>query len=258
MNRDKEFYRKLAERYLDAGTAPAEEKALAEYLSQNAESEEERALARLLALEHPECADRQADFQGKPGPDAGSLLSGTDAGSLVSEGHAGDCVADENVRDLLSDDGVAEFDRIVFEAEQAVPLHSDSGPFPGTGRGRRKAVSGPVRMPETARRRFVRWTAAFCACAAAVALCVFMWPSGKHAAKDSGVEVASTGLDIRNAAVNISCIMDIFDGDVRSVTVKPAGNAALVTAEMADGTTRMYIMAYDEDEGSTSLFAMDR
>lgn len=257
MNRDKEFYRKLAERYLDAGTSPAEEKALAEYLSQNAESEEERALARLLALEHPECVDRQADFQGKPGQDARSLLSGIDAGSLVSDGHAGDCVADENVLDLLSDDGVAEFDRIVCEAEQAVPLHSDSGSFPGTD-SRRKAVTGPVRMPETSRRRFVRWTAAFCACAAAVALCVFLWPSGKPAAKDSGVEVASTGFDIRNAAVNISSFMDIFDGNVLSVTVKPAGNAALVTAEMADGTTRMYIMAYDEDEGSTSLFAMDR
>ena len=68
MRQDREFYRDLAARYLEADTTAEEEKALAEYLARYAESAEDKALARLLMLEHHgylhvsgPCADMEED-----------------------------------------------------------------------------------------------------------------------------------------------------------------------------------------------------
>ena len=68
MRQDREFYRDLAARYLEADTTAEEEKALAEYLARYAGSAEDKALARLLMLEHHgylkvsgPCADMEED-----------------------------------------------------------------------------------------------------------------------------------------------------------------------------------------------------
>ena len=43
----------------------------------------------------------------------------------------------------------------------------------------------------------------------------------------------------------------------KSLSAKPAGNAALVTATMADGTVKTYIMTCDDGEGSASFIALN-
>ena len=45
--------------------------------------------------------------------------------------------------------------------------------------------------------------------------------------------------------------------DVTSVTASPVKECVLVTAQLADGTTKMYIMNKDSEEGSTSMLAIN-
>ena len=45
--------------------------------------------------------------------------------------------------------------------------------------------------------------------------------------------------------------------DVETVTASPIKECVLVTATLADGTTKMYIMNKDSEEGSTSMLAIN-
>lgn len=45
--------------------------------------------------------------------------------------------------------------------------------------------------------------------------------------------------------------------DVEAVTASPIKECVLVTATLADGTTKMYIMNKDSEEGSTSMLAIN-
>ena len=45
--------------------------------------------------------------------------------------------------------------------------------------------------------------------------------------------------------------------DVETVTASPIKECILVTATLADGTTKMYIMNKDSEEGSTSMLAIN-
>ena len=54
------------------------------------------------------------------------------------------------------------------------------------------------------------------------------------------------------------CIQQLMTvEDVTSVTASPVKECVLVTATLADGTTKMYIMNKDSEEGSTSMLAIN-
>ena len=54
------------------------------------------------------------------------------------------------------------------------------------------------------------------------------------------------------------CIQQLMTvEDVTSVTASPVKECVLVTAQLADGTTKMYIMNKDSEEGSTSMLAIN-
>ena len=65
-----------------------------------------------------------------------------------------------------------------------------------------------------------------------------------------------------NAAFNTieiaGCIQQLMAvEDVTSVTASPVKECVLVTAQLADGTTKMFIMNKDSEEGSTSMLAIN-
>lgn len=208
MRQDREFYRDLAARYLEADTTAEEEKALAEYLARYAESAEDKALARLLMLERH--------------------------GYLHVSGPCADMEEDACVP--LSDEAEKEFDRMVS--------------------GRRPAVCRPV-MRKPAWKRIL-WYVSLPVCAA-IALAVVLLHTGPG--NDPGPETPFTAgkgrLDALRIAGNIQSLMDMADGHIASVSARPSGDAALVTARFTDGTSRLYIMTYNGDEGSASLVALN-
>lgn len=209
MRQDREFYRDLAARYLEADTTAEEEKALAEYLARYAESAEDKALARLLMLEHH--------------------------GYLHVSGPCADMEEDACVP--LSDEAEKEFDRMVS--------------------GRRPAVCRPV-MRKPAWKRIL-WYVSLPACAAAIALAVALLHTGSGSDPEPETPFASGKghLDALRLAGNMQSLMDIADGHIVSVSAVPSGDAALVTARFTDGTSRLYIMTYNGDEGSASLIALN-
>ena len=61
-----------------------------------------------------------------------------------------------------------------------------------------------------------------------------------------------------NAVEIAGCIQQLMTAeDVTSVTASPVKECVLVTAQLADGTTKMYIMNKDSEEGSTSMLAIN-
>lgn len=206
MRQDREFYRDLAARYLEADTTAEEEKALAEYLARYAESAENKALARLLMLEHH--------------------------GYLHVSGPCADMEEDACVP--LSDEAEKEFDRMVS--------------------GRRPAVCRPV-MRKPAWKRIL-WYVSLPACAA-IALAVALLHTGSGSDPEPSDTAGKGHLDALCLAGNMQSLMDIADGHIVSVSAVPSGDAALVTARFRDGTSRLYIMTYNGDEGSASLVALN-
>ena len=209
MRQDREFYRDLAARYLEADTTAEEEKILAEYLARYAESAEDKALARLLMLEHNGCSQ----VSGAPG------CADTEEDSCM----------------LLSDEAEREFDRLV------------------SGRG--PAVCRPV-MRKPAWKRIL-WYVSLPACAAAIALAVVLLHTGSGSDPEPSDTAGKGYLDALRLAGNMQSLMDIADGHIASVSAVPSGDAALVTARFTDGTSRLYIMTYNGDEGSASLIALN-
>ena len=45
--------------------------------------------------------------------------------------------------------------------------------------------------------------------------------------------------------------------DIETVTASPVKECVLVTATLADGSTKMFIMNKDPEEGSTSMLAIN-
>lgn len=86
-------------------------------------------------------------------------------------------------------------------------------------------------------------------CAAAIALLLMLnlinRPQPELGTPFSTVEIAGA----------IHQLMNV--GDVTSVTASPVKECVLVTAQLADGTTKMFIMNKDSEEGSTSMLAIN-
>ena len=120
--------------------------------------------------------------------------------------------------DLLSDEGAEEFDRIVGKA-QALP-----------------------------NKRNIRhlWIGGW---AAAITLLFVL-------------NIATQRKEEPNATFDTveiaGCIQQLMAvEDVASVTASPVKECVLVTATLADGTTKMYIMNKNSEEGSTSMLAIN-
>ena len=120
--------------------------------------------------------------------------------------------------DLLSDECAEEFDRIVSE-NQAKPRR---------GNVRNLWIGG--------------W-------AAAITLLLVLNIAAQREEEPSAAF---------NAVEIAGCIQQLMTAeDVTSVTASPVKECVLVTAQLADGTTKMYIMNKDSEEGSTSMLAIN-
>ena len=120
---------------------------------------------------------------------------------------------------LLSKEGAEEFDRIVSQAKSKQPKHHI----------RRMAWIGGV--------------------AAAIALLLVLNVTIPREAEPSP---AFTTMEI---AGYVQQLMNVED--IETVTASPVKECVLVTATLADGTTKMFIMNKDPEEGSTSMLAIN-
>ena len=121
--------------------------------------------------------------------------------------------------DLLSDEGAEEFDRIV---SQTKPKQS---------------------------RPIIRRMAWISGAAAAIALLLVLNVQLPQE------EVPSEAFTTVEIAGYVQQLMNVED--VETVTASPIKECVLVTATLADGTTKMYIMNKDSEEGSTSMLAIN-
>lgn len=120
---------------------------------------------------------------------------------------------------LLSKEGAEEFDRIVSQTKSKQSKH----------RIRRMAWIGGV--------------------AAAIALLLVLNVTIPREAEPSP---AFTTMEI---AGYVQQLMNVED--VETVTASPIKECVLVTATLADGSTKMFIMNKDPEEGSTSMLAIN-
>ena len=120
---------------------------------------------------------------------------------------------------LLSKEGAEEFDRIVSQTK-------------------------PKQSRPIIRR--IAWTSGV---AAAIALLLVFNVQLPHE------EVPSEAFTTVEIAGYVQQLMNVED--VETVTASPIKECVLVTATLADGTTKMYIMNKDSEEGSTSMLAIN-
>ena len=121
--------------------------------------------------------------------------------------------------DLLSDEGAEEYDRIV---SQTKPKQS---------------------------RPIIRRIAWISGAAAAIALLLVLNVQLPQE------EVPSEAFTTVEIAGYVQELMNVED--VETVTASPIKKCVLVTATLADGTTKMFIMNKDSEEGSTSMLAIN-
>ena len=109
-------------------------------------------------------------------------------------------------------------------------------------------------MPERKNRNTPKAVKALVAAVAAAAVvCAVVIPrsfSKDHEAETGVISPACI-------AENLQRVMELGGNGISSLSAKPAGNAALVTATMADGTVKTYIMTCDDGEGSASFIALN-
>ena len=120
---------------------------------------------------------------------------------------------------LLSKEGAEEFDRIVSQTKSKQPKHHI----------RRMAWIGGV--------------------AAAIALLLVLNVTIPREAEPSP---AFTTVEI---AGYVQQLMNVED--IETVTASPVKECVLVTATLSDGSTKMFIMNKDPEEGSTSMLAIN-
>lgn len=120
---------------------------------------------------------------------------------------------------LLSKEGAEEFDRIV---SQTKPKQS---------------------------RPIIRRMAWISGAAAAIALLLVLNVQPPHK------EVPSEAFTTVEIAGYVQQLMNVED--IETVTASPVKECVLVTATLADGSTKMFIMNKDSEEGSTSMLAIN-
>ncbi|MBP5364876.1 MAG: hypothetical protein J6Y82_02995 [Bacteroidales bacterium] len=58
-------------------------------------------------------------------------------------------------------------------------------------------------------------------------------------------------------AESIDAIMNLDYDNIESVTAKPNGSTVIIVAKKKDGSSSTYLMAHNEKDGTTTLFAWD-
>lgn len=124
---------------------------------------------------------------------------------------------DELIVSYLSDEGVEVFDNVVARAKR-----------------------------KSRRVKVLYWSAAALAAAACIAM--FILPMNRH------LETAPVITSVQ-IAEGIQHIIELDLGDVETISAKPDGGKAMLTATLRDGSTYTYIMTCNEDDGSTSILA---
>ena len=122
--------------------------------------------------------------------------------------------------DLLSDEGAEEFDRIVSKTK--------------------------AKPRKTNVRHFWIW-----GWAAAITL-LFVLHIVTQRMEEPATKAAFNAVEIAGCVQQLMTVED-----VTSVTASPVKDCALVTAQLADGTTKMYVISKDSEEGSTSMLAIN-
>ena len=118
----------------------------------------------------------------------------------------------------------------------------------------RDACSYRQTMPEkkpVIRRKAVK--ALVAAAAAAAVVCAVVIPGSFS----KGHEAETGTISPACMAENLQRVMELGGNGISSLSAKPAGNAAIVTATMVDGTVKTYIMTCDDGEGSASFIALN-
>ena len=141
---------------------------------------------------------------------------------------------------LLSDEGVKEFDRIVSSAKIQP----------------RKAcefVSLPVcelanSKPQKLKSSKALWLGGM---VAAIALLLVLNLSTLRKAEPSAA------FDTIEIAEHIQQMINLNMEDVTSISASPIQECVLLTATLADGTTKTFVMSKDPEEGSTSMLAIN-
>lgn len=126
----------------------------------------------------------------------------------------------ELIDSYLSDEGVEVFDNVVEGARRRS--------------GRAKILS---------------WSAAVLTAAAVAAM--FFLPSFYQ-------PVDTTDISSVQIAEAIQNIIDLDLGDVETINATPMGDKAILTATLRDGSTYIYIMSCNTDDGSTSILAYNQ
>jgi len=123
----------------------------------------------------------------------------------------------ELIGSYLSDEGVEVFDNVVSEAKR-----------------------------RTSRVKALCWSAAGLVAAACIAMLIL--PTTQR--QDDTPTITSVQI-----AEGISHIIELDLGDVETISAKPMGDKAMLTATLRDGSTYTYIMTCSEDDGSASILA---
>lgn len=124
--------------------------------------------------------------------------------------------------DIVSEYSAKEFDRIVEDEER---------------------ISKNIGMR-------TRWISVLAGSAAAVFALLFFLHAGRTR------DIPEWTMSTAEMAGCIQDMMAICGDDISSVAVRPSGAAAMVTANMKNGTSRKYIMTYNDDDGSASFIAL--
>ncbi len=121
----------------------------------------------------------------------------------------------------LTDEGAEEFDRLVAQAKAA------------------------PRKPAMHRTLWISGVAA------TIALLLVLNLHTMHKAEQQAP------FDTIEIAEHIQQMMNLNMGDVTSISASPIQECVLLTATLADGTTKTFVMSRGTEEGSTSLLAID-
>lgn len=132
---------------------------------------------------------------------------------------------------LLSEEAVKEFDRLACEPS-------------GRLAGKKRGVAGI-------------WVAAGFACAAALAL-FFILRTPDEAVTEIGENGFAESFTVTEMTDCIERMVAVCGGRVRSVSMNPVGNAAIMTVNLNDNSSIKYLVTCNDDEKGASIIALGR
>lgn len=99
--------------------------------------------------------------------------------------------------------------------------------------------------PQPRKRKTIRWIAGLAAAAALAGLVLLLKPRTETTPMLTPVQIAE----------GIRQMMLLEIGDIETIVATPSGDHAILTAYLQDGQTCSYILSYNGEDETTSLFA---